>query len=51
MKLFESLLDLALLPIAVVKDVFTLGMEAEETGKSYTRQKLEDIDDDLGLRN
>ena len=49
MKLFESLFDIVTLPVEVVKDVFTLGMEAEESGESYTRRKIRKIDKSLGL--
>lgn len=38
--------DVATLPVAVVKDVFTLGGAATEQDKSYTAQKLQEIKDD-----
>jgi len=35
------------LPIAVVKDVATLGMRKAIDGKSYTGEKLDDIEEEL----
>lgn len=40
---FQTLVEL---PIAVVKDVFTLGGSATED-EPYTKQKVEEIADDL----
>ena len=47
MKLFETIWDLATLPIEVVKDIVTLGGTATEEDKSYTHQRIEKLDDDL----
>lgn len=50
MSLFSALVkvavDVATLPVAVVKDVFTLGGVATEQDKPYTAQKLQQIKDD-----
>ena len=47
MKIFETLLDVVLVPVEVIKDVFSFGMEAEETGASFTRKRLQKIDEDI----
>lgn len=44
-KIFKAVIDTATTPIAVVKDVFTLGNVGED--KSHTRQKVEQITEDL----
>ncbi len=45
MRLLSALFDVAMLPIAVVKDVFTLVVN--DRSKSYTREKIEEIEDNL----
>lgn len=50
MKLFgqiiRTVVNTTLLPVAVVKDVYTLGGVATEQDKSYTRQQLEKLAED-----
>ena len=50
MKLFGQLMRTAVnvvtLPVAVVKDVFTLGGVATEQGATYTAQKIQQIKDE-----
>lgn len=50
MGLFRALtkvvVDTALLPVAVAKDVFTLGGVADENGRPHTLDQLEKIKDD-----
>ena len=47
MKLFETIFDLITLPIEIVKDLVTLGGTATEEEKTYTRQRIEKLDEDL----
>jgi hypothetical protein len=47
MGLFSTIFDLATLPVEIVKDVITLGGTITEEEESYTRKKMEEIDDDL----
>ena len=51
MKLFETLYDLITLPVEVVKDVFTLGGTATDQDESYTRQRIEKLDEDLSTEH
>ena len=48
MKLLSALFDLTLLPVAVVKDLFTgldrIGIQGRD---SYTRQQIEKVEEDL----
>lgn len=50
MKLFGQLIrtvvNVAVLPVAVVKDVFTLGGVTTENGKPYTVEQLQKIKDE-----
>jgi len=47
-KLFKATFQIAVeLPIAVVKDVFTLGGSITDESKPYTNQKVEEIAEDL----
>lgn len=47
-KLFKAVFQTAVeLPIAVVKDVFTIGGVATEQDEPYTKQKVEEIAEDL----
>lgn len=50
MKLFGQLVrtvvNVALLPVAVVKDVVTLGGIASENGKPYTVEQLQKLKDE-----
>ena len=46
-KLFRVVRRTVELPIAVVKDVATLGMEKAMKGKLYTEKKLDEIEDEL----
>lgn len=45
-KLGKLGLDLIELPVAVVKDVATLGATLSDEGRPYTARKLEDLQDD-----
>ena len=51
MGFFSSLtklaLDVVVTPIAIVKDVSTLGGTLTDENQSYTSKKLEDINDDF----
>ena len=47
MKIFESIWDLAMLPIEVVKDIVTLGGTATEEDEPYTKQRLKKLDEDI----
>ena len=46
MKLLSAMFDVVLLPVAIVKDVFDIS-NAIDGKKSYTRRKIEDIEDSL----
>jgi len=47
-KLFRATFQIAVeLPVSVVKDFFTLGGTATDQEESYTKQKVEEIADDL----
>lgn len=51
-KLGRLTLDLIETPVAIVKDVVTLGGAITEESKPYTAQKLDDIADDYeGLKD
>lgn len=45
-KLTKLVLDVVETPVAVVKDIATLGGSLTDKDKSYTQKKLEDIQDD-----
>jgi hypothetical protein len=45
-KLLSTALDIVETPIAIVKDVATLGGTLTDEKKSYTQQKLEELGDD-----
>jgi hypothetical protein len=45
-KLVGAVVNTALLPVEIVKDVATLGGIATEQDKSYTRQQLEKLAED-----
>lgn len=45
-KLVATAVNVATLPVAVVKDVVTLGGVSTEHGGSYVAQKLKEIKDD-----
>ena len=47
MKLFNTLFDLATLPIEVAKDIVTLGGAATDRRKSYIQERIEKLDNDL----
>lgn len=51
MGFFNNLAKLALdvieTPIAIVKDVATMGAQLTDEGKPYTQRKLEDMQDDF----
>lgn len=53
MGFFQSLavlaVDIVKAPVAVVKDVVTMGGVLDDRKKSYTAEKLEDIADDIEL--
>ena len=46
-KLFRAVVDVALIPVAVVKDAVTLGGQITDQEKCYTAQKIDDIEEDL----
>jgi len=46
-KIFKAVVDIATSPIAIAKDIATLGGTATGQKKSYTTQKLEQIEEDL----
>lgn len=45
--LFQTAIDVVKLPIAVVKDIATMGGELSESGKSATIKNLKEIKKDL----
>lgn len=45
-KLVKTAVNVTLLPVAIVKDVYTLGGIATEQPKPYTQQRLEKLADD-----
>jgi hypothetical protein len=45
-KLTKLVLDVVETPVAVVKDIATLGGSLTDKDKPYTQKKLEDIQDD-----
>lgn len=48
MRILSALFDVALLPLAVAKDVFTAPIRVGIDGKrSFTREKIEEIEDNL----
>jgi hypothetical protein len=48
MRLFKGLFDIVIgTPVAIIKDVVTLGGLVTEEDKSYTQQQAEKIDDDI----
>lgn len=47
MGFFSGLVELATLPVAVVKDVATLGLKGAMDGETYTQEKLEEIKDEF----
>jgi hypothetical protein len=51
MKLFETMLDIVLLPVAVAKDVVLAPIKMmdpfDNGGKSETRKQVEKIDEDI----
>ena len=47
MKLFKTIFDIVTLPVEIVKDVVTLGGTVTERNKSYTRERIEELDEDL----
>lgn len=46
-KLFGAVVGVATLPIAIVKDIVTLGGIATDNGQPYTKDKLEEIEEKL----
>ena len=46
-KIFKTIVDIALTPIDVVKDVVTLGGIATDQRKPYTMQKVDKVIEDL----
>ena len=47
-KFFKAIFEVAVeLPIAVVKDIATIGGSATGEKETYTEQKIEEITDDL----
>lgn len=45
-KLIKTIVNVAELPVAVAKDVVTLGGVAQDRGQSHTRELLEKIKDE-----
>ena len=49
-KLFKATFQIGVeLPIAIVKDVFTLGGTVTEKEEPYTKEKVEEIAEDLEI--
>ncbi len=48
---FDAVVDTAMLPVAIVKDVVTIGGVATDQDKPYTAQQIEKISDDLKNEN
>ena len=46
-KLIKAGIDTVSLPVAIIKDVATLGGAITETKRPYTMQKLRDIGEDI----
>lgn len=46
-KIFRIVRKTVQLPVAVVKDVATLGLEKSMTGKTFTTKKLDEIEEEL----
>jgi hypothetical protein len=46
--LLKTVIDVVETPVAIVKDVATMGGELTDQKKCYTQQKLEDIEEDWG---
>lgn len=46
-KVVKTTLDVALVPVAVVQDVVTLGGELNDKGETYTGEKLRHIGEDI----
>ena len=46
-KLFKAVVNVVTIPLAVTKDVFTLGGVATGKDQSYTKDKIEEIEDNL----
>ncbi len=40
-------MDIAVTPIAIIKDVVTLGGELSDNGGTYTGKKIQDIENDF----
>ena len=47
MRLFSAIFDAVLIPVAVLKDVCTLGGCLIEGEKSATREQIEKVEDDI----
>lgn len=47
MRLLSAVFDTVLLPLAIAKDVVTIGGLLTDDHKSATRQKIEDIENNL----
>ena len=46
-KIFKTVVDVVKLPVAIIKDIGTIGGELTDQEKCYTEQKLDNIEDDL----
>jgi hypothetical protein len=46
--LLKTVIDVVETPVAIVKDVATMGGELTDQKKCYTQQKLEEIEEDWG---
>lgn len=46
-KILKAIITTAEIPIEVTKDVLTLGLRSVKEGKSYTREKIEELVEDL----
>jgi hypothetical protein len=44
--LLKTVIDVVEMPIAIAKDVATMGGELTDQKKCYTQQKLEEVDED-----
>ncbi len=47
MGLFKTLFNIAVLPVAITADVLTMGAKVAAGEKSFTREQVEKIDDEM----
>ena len=46
-KILGTVVDIATIPVSLAKDVLTMGGVANGHGSSYTKEKLEKIDEEI----